>query len=66
MIFKIFFLFIGLGSLMICAHDLIVLNKTKEIILTKMNHSDAVAKLLLTHVSIVLIQVSVPVENGSQ
>jgi hypothetical protein len=30
MIFKIVNLFIGLGSLMICPHDLTVLTKTKE------------------------------------
>jgi hypothetical protein len=65
MIFKIANFLIGLGNLMICTHDLIVLTKTKEMIRYCGSHAFS-GKMLSTIVCIILMQVSVPVENGSQ
>jgi hypothetical protein len=62
-IFKIVVLLDGLGSLMICTHDLIILIKTKEAI----RYCELFGyggKMLSTHVSIILMRVSVPTEDG--
>jgi hypothetical protein len=63
MIFKIVNFLIGLDSLMICTHDLTVLTKIKET-----THYDELfrygGKTLSTHVSIVLMKVSVPAEDA--
>jgi hypothetical protein len=63
MIFKIVNFLDGLGSLMICTHDLSILTKTKETI----HFCESFAyggKMLSTHVSIVQTKVSVPTEDG--
>jgi hypothetical protein len=52
LIFKIVDLLIGLGSLVICTHDLIALTKTKEIILYCESFRYG-GRMLSTHVSIV-------------
>jgi hypothetical protein len=63
MIFKNVNLIIGLGSMMICTHDLIVLTKTKE--MTHCCESFGYGgKMLSIHVSTVLTKVSVPAEDG--
>jgi hypothetical protein len=53
MIFKISILLIGLGSLMICTHNLIILTKTKEMIRYCESFGYG-GKTLSTHVSIIL------------
>jgi hypothetical protein len=54
----------GLGSLMICTHYLIILTKTKEAILYCESFRYG-GKTLSTHISIILVQVSIPTKNGS-
>jgi hypothetical protein len=62
-IFKIAILFIGLGNLMTCTHDLIVLTKIKE--MTRYCGSNALGgKSALINASNDLTHVSVPVEDG--
>jgi hypothetical protein len=63
-LFKIVNFIIGLGSLMICTHDLTILRKTKENDLLLWTVRVRWQKLLSTHVSIVLTKVSVLVEDG--
>jgi hypothetical protein len=46
-------------------YDLTILTKTKEMI-RYCNHTHTVVKTLSTHISIILTQVSVPVDDGSQ
>jgi hypothetical protein len=65
MIFKISVFLIRLGSLMICTHDLTVLTKIKEMTCYCKLFGYS-GKMLSTIISIVLMQVSVPAENGSQ
>jgi hypothetical protein len=63
MIFKIINLLIGLGSLMICTLDLTVFSKTK--VTTHYCKSFGYGgKTLSTHVSIILMKVSIPAEDG--
>jgi hypothetical protein len=63
-IFKIAVLLIWLDSLMICTHGLTILTKTKE--MTRYCESFGYGgKTLSTHISIILMQVSVPTEDGS-
>jgi hypothetical protein len=64
MIFNIVILLIGLGSLMIFTHDLIILTKTKQTILYCELFGYG-GKTLLTNVSSILMQVSVPAKDGS-
>jgi hypothetical protein len=52
--FKITIFLIGLGNLMICTHDLVVLTKIKETTRYS-HHTHSVVKSLLTHVSIDLM-----------
>jgi hypothetical protein len=63
MIFKIVVLLDGLGSLMICTHDLIILIKTKEAI----RYCELFGyggKTLATHVSIILTRVNVWIKHA--
>jgi hypothetical protein len=61
--FKIVNLFIGLGSLMICTHDLTVLTKTKE--MTRYCESFGLRwQRFSTNVSTVLMKVTVPAKDG--
>jgi hypothetical protein len=55
MIFKVVIFLIGLGSLMICTHNLTVLTKTKKQPAIA-DHSDTVAKALSTNISIILTE----------
>jgi hypothetical protein len=64
MIFNIVILLIGLGSLMICTHDPIILTKTKQTTLYCELFGYG-GKTLLTNVSSILMQVSVPTKDGS-
>jgi hypothetical protein len=46
--------------------NLTILTKTKEKQSATANRSDKVAKALSIHISIILTQVSIPTEDGSQ
>jgi hypothetical protein len=63
-IFNIVILLDRLGNLMICTHNLIVLNKTKEMT-CYCESFEYGGKILLAHVSIILTQVSAPIKNRS-
>jgi hypothetical protein len=54
-IFKIANLLIGLGSLMLCTHDLTVLTKQKKQSAI-VHHSDTVAKTLSTNIYIIITE----------
>jgi hypothetical protein len=56
-------LLIGLGSLMIYTHDITILTKTKEMIRYCESFGYG-GKMISTHVSIILMKVSVPAEDG--
>jgi hypothetical protein len=66
MIFNIVLLQSLLGSLMICTHNLIILTKTKETSIYCKKMFGYGGKMLSTIISIVLTEVSVSSENGSQ
>jgi hypothetical protein len=63
MIFKVAILLIGLGSLMICTHNLTILTKIKEMI-RYCKSTGYGGKRLSTHISIVLMKVNEPAKDG--